>query len=433
MKRRRIRWLGIMIPLGAIAAPFVLWVLVVLIAPTNWARSQVVHALERSSGRSAQIDKLNACLLGGIDLSGLRIGAPGNAEDPWLQAGKVHIDVSLLQLLRGRFQPSFIEVDEGSLRVLRRDDGSFELADLVRSEGEGSHRANEEPHRCGTCKLRVKLSQFQVVLADEPTQTRVVLEDVEGEGSWEGESAFVASLSGRLNQGPFQFTAHLDRSMGQPSFEGEFKTSEVMVDENMGLLRYLVPVLAGAPGHLEGRLAMDVYLRGEGRTRETLAKSLVGQGRVELDPISLGGTPLVTELGKLVNARTGERMASVRSHFVIDSGRITTDHLDLELGQVPIVVSGWTDFDGRLDYQVKLDKMEKISGRFEEQARKFLGGLDLDIKSLTRVRMTGSVDHVAVSLNPAARNQPPVEYMLGPPDRERMRALARQLKEKLLR
>jgi AsmA protein len=432
MKCRRFCWIGLLISLGILLTPVVLWVVIVLVAPTNWARSHVAAALERASGRSVQIDDLDACLLGGVDLTGLRIGAPGAVGDPWLEAGQMHIDVSLFQLLWGSFQPTYLEVEGGALRVLRREDGSFELADLVRggNGNGGSARASDEPHRCGMSKLKAKISQLKVVLIDRPTQTMVTLEDVQGEGNWEGEGAFVATLSGQLNQGPFQFTAHLDRSTGKPSFEGEFRASEVVMDHDMGVLRYLVPVLAGAQGQLQGRLAMDVYLRGQGNTKELLSKSLVGQGTINLDPVDLDGTPILLEFRKLVDRPPGEKLGSLRSNFVIDSGRITTNHMELALGRVPIVVTGWTDLNGQLDYQVKV---EKLSEKVEDQARRLLSGLDIDLKSLTRVRFRGNVDRVAITLGAGANGRSPLENILAPDDRDRLRVLGRQLKDKLLR
>ena len=50
MRHRRFCWLGLMVPLGVLLAPPFLWVLIVLVAPTNWARSHVIAKLERSSG-----------------------------------------------------------------------------------------------------------------------------------------------------------------------------------------------------------------------------------------------------------------------------------------------------------------------------------------------------------------------------------------------
>ena len=93
LRHRRFCWLGLMIPLGVLLAPPLLWILIVLVAPTNWARSHVIAKLERSSRRSVQLDDLHVCLDGGIELSGLKIGAPRSVGDPWLEAKRIQIDV----------------------------------------------------------------------------------------------------------------------------------------------------------------------------------------------------------------------------------------------------------------------------------------------------------------------------------------------------
>ncbi|MGA9922168.1 MAG: AsmA-like C-terminal region-containing protein [Isosphaeraceae bacterium] len=430
MRHRRFCWLGLMIPLGVLLAPPFLWVLIVLIAPTNWARSHVIAKLERSSGRSVQLDDLDVCLDGGIELTGLKIGAPRSVGDPWLEAKRIQIDVSLWQLLWGKFEPTNLQADEATLRVLRRKDGSFELADLVRFDGDSTATSSAEPHRCGPSKLKTKVRQTRILLIDQPSQTQLTFDEVEGEGIWEREGAFVATLSGRLNQGPFEFTAHLDRSGGQPNFEGQFRTSDVVLDQGMSMLRYLVPVLAGTRGQLQGRMAMDVYLRGRGGCRKVLGKSLVGNGSLVLDPIELNGTPLMTEFAKLAELSSTDNLASIRSDFVVQDGRIKTDHLTLTAGRIPVAISGWTDFDGRLDYQVKLDG---VADRIPDQARKFISGLDLDLNSLTSLRLRGNVDRVVITAGTAAEGRSPLEQIIGPEDRERFKVLGRQFRDKLMR
>ena len=437
MRHRRFCWLGLMIPLGVLLAPPFLWVLIVLIAPTNW---RVPMSLRSWNGRvgSVQLDDLDVCLDGGIELTGLKIGAPRSVGDPWLEAKRIQIDVSLWQLLWGKFEPTNLQADEATLRVLRRKDGSFELADLVRFDGDSTatssaepHRCGpSEPHRCGPSRLKTKVRQTRILLIDQPSQTRLTFDEVEGEGTWEGEGAFVATLSGRLNQGPFEFTAHLDRSGGQPNFEGQFRTSDVVLDQGMSMLRYLVPVLAGTRGQLQGRMAMDVYLRGRGECRKVLGKSLVGNGSLVLDPIELNGTPLMTEFAKLAELSSKDNLASIRSDFVVQDGRIKTDHLTLTAGRIPVAISGWTDFDGRLDYQVKLDG---AADRIPDQARKFISGLDLDLNSLTSLRLRGNVDRVVITAGTAAEGRSPLEQIIGPEDRERFKVLGRQFRDKLLR
>src|SRR5690606_31775659 len=101
MKCRRFRRL-MLIPMGIALLPALVWGLIVVVAPTDWARVHLVSALERSSGRSVGLESLSICLGGGVDLVNLKIGAPGGLADPWLEAGKVHLDVSLPKLLFGK-------------------------------------------------------------------------------------------------------------------------------------------------------------------------------------------------------------------------------------------------------------------------------------------------------------------------------------------
>jgi AsmA protein len=431
MKRRRFCWLGFMIPLGVILTPPVLWVLIVLVAPTNWARSHVIAALEKASGRSVQLDDLDVCIGGGVSLSNLSIGAPRAVGDPWLQARMVKINVSPIQLLWGRFDPTNLEVDGATLRVMRRSDGTLELADLVQTDTRGNRSRNEEPHTCGASKLKARLRQSRVLIIDQPSQTNLALEEVEGEGNCEGEGAFVASLSGKLNEGSFQFTAHFDRSGGQPNFEGQFRASEVKLEPGMNALRYVVPILAGSAIQMKGRMAMDVYLRGRGNSRESLLKSVVGQGNVSIDPIELAGTPLMNEVVKIAEIPEKEQVGALHSDFQVQDGRVATDRLTLAIGKYPLVATGWTDFGGQLQYQIKLDG---IAERLPDQAKKFVGSLEIDLNSWTSLRLSGSVDRVLFQPNgPAANVRSTIDQMLSHDDKERLRLLGRRLRDKVLR
>ena len=229
---------------------------------------------------------------------------------------------------------------------------------------------------------------------------------MEGEGIWEGEGAFIVTLAGQINEGPFQFTAHFYRSGRQPIFEGQFRATDAVLDRNMNALRYLVPVLAGTPGQVQGKLDLDLYLSGQGNTREALCKTLRGRGSLSIDPIEFAGVPVLTELADLAQVPAQERTGSIQSSFTIENSRITTDRLSLHAGRVPIVVSGWTGFDGRMSYQMTLDGLvEKVP----EKARQFLSGLDLDLSTLTSVSLRGNVDKVEVSLqrsSPRRAGQP---------------------------
>lgn len=428
MKCRWFRRL-LMILLGIAVAPALLWCLIVLLAPTNWARKQVITALERSSGRSVDLDRLSVCFGGGLDLTNLKIGAPGSPADPWLEASKLHMDVGVFQILCGRYDGTALDVDGLRLRVRRRADGTFELADLVNARGPAG--STESPSCAGPTNLQIRVSHAQIHLIDEPTQGDVVLEDVTGEGTWEEGRTITGAMSGMVNEGEFRFSGSLNRIPGRPSFEGQLFADRVVIDDGMAFLRYLVPVAAGSTFRVQGDMTMEMYLRGDGETREMLRKTLVGNGRILIDPIQLEGTELLAEVEKSVPISAKHRAGSLRTDFAVQEGRIVTNRLSLSIAKAPLVVSGWTDFDGRLDYRMSL---EGIAERVPDRARRLLSDLDLDVDALNGLRLSGTVDDLKVSvLGRGADAASPLEGLLSPSDKQRLKVLSREVRDKFLR
>jgi AsmA protein len=429
MKCRWFRRL-LLLPIGVVAAPALLWCLIVLVAPTNWARKHVAAALERSSGRSVDLDSLAVCLTGGIDLRNLRIGAPETADDPWLVAKKVHLDVGVLQIITGRLDATAMDVDGLELRVRRRDDGTFELADLVHS-GEPSRRADVAPSSSGPTNLQVVVKRARIHVVDEPTGTDVVLENVDGEGTWEEGRTIAGTMSGEVSQGEFQFSGSLLRVPGRPVFEGRLWADRVVLDDGMAFLRYLVPVLAGATPKVQGDVTMEMYLRGDGETRELLRQTLVGQGRILIDPIQLDGVELLSEVEKSIPLPTRGRVGSLRTDVAVKDGRIHTQKLALNIAKTPLVITGWTDFDGNLDYRMSLDG---IAEKVPTKARRILAELDIDVAALSSLQLHGTVDDLQVSVlgrTPGAG--PALDGLVSPSDKEKLKLLGRQLRDSIVR
>ena len=139
MASRRWRWY-VRIVCGLILVPPLLWLVVVVVAPTGWARRQIVARLESRSGRRVALEGLSVGLLGGIRLTNLEIGSPHDIGDPWLKAADVRLDFGPFQMLGGHCKPTRVDVDGVELRVLRRADGTVELADLIRPVPVPPHR-----------------------------------------------------------------------------------------------------------------------------------------------------------------------------------------------------------------------------------------------------------------------------------------------------
>jgi AsmA-like C-terminal region len=429
MAKRRWRWyLGLLV--GLILVPPMLWLLVVAIAPTGWAKGKVVAILEHRSGRRVHLDGLSVRFLGGIRLTNLEIGSPNDLGNPWLKAADVRLDIGPLQIVRGNLRPRRVDVDGVDLRVLRRADGTVELADLIQPIAIPSHRLIAW-HSKSADHVAVQVRHTTVTVLDEPTQTRLHLLDVEGEGYCEGPRAVVDQLRGKLNGGTFRFVAQLDRTAEALSLESQFRADDVNLDDGMNILSYVVPVLAGAPSAFQGRLNTDCYIQGQGASWESLYRSLVGHGVIALDPVTLENAPLLAELSKVADLSKSRRVASVRTDFVFQDRRIKTDHFTLNIGKLPITMSGWTDLDSRLDY---LMKIQGLNDRLPNQARRILGDLKVDVGSLTTLTLRGTLNKMVVQLNGVSIDRNVFrDVKLNREERDQLKILGNKLRDKYLR
>ena len=434
MKRRlvRRRWL---IPLGVLLLPPVFWAVVLSIAPTDWARTRIVARLKAATGRPVGLGSLRIGALGGVRLSNLEIGAPDSSGDPWLRVAEARINVSMLQLLLGRGEPTDIQVVGLTLRVLRRRDGALELSDILQAGSRtppGGGPASSEPCPIEAAGVEIALRDARIVLIDEPSRTRLELTKVEGRATWLDRHAAVHDLRGTLNDGSFSLVASLDRSGAGPAYEGRFHAEGVALTADMDVLAYLVPVLSGedvAPGAVDGRLVADVYLRGRGITRDAVRKTLVGEGRVTLDPIRLDSSRLLGELAEIVDLSPQGGVGSIKTAFTIQNGMIRTDDLTLDLAKAPIVLSGWTDFDGRVDYRVRADRLAE---RLPTRAREMLSDLSVDVEGLSALRIKGTINAMDITVEGVEPDD-----TTGAPrragDPRHLREITRQLRDRLLR
>jgi AsmA protein len=118
---------------------------------------------------------------------------------------------------------------------------------------------------------------------------------------------------------------------------------------------------------------------------------------------------------------------------VIKQGRIGTDNLSLAVTKVPIVLSGWTDFDGRVNYRIRTDGLIE---RLPSRARDLLADLSIDPKALATLKVEGAIEAPKVTFdgipvnNVTGRGDPaPVRG----DDRQRLRELGRRLRDRILR
>jgi hypothetical protein len=419
--------------------PPALWVVVVLLAPTEWARNRLAARLGRACGKEVRLGALRLGPLGGVHLANLAIGEPGAQGDPWLTVREVRLDVHICQLLFGPCKPRRVEAEGVNLRIHRRPDGRMEWGDLM---GPRTRRSTlpEDPGgapgpgakpKPSSSLVEFLVHDAHIQVVDEPSDTRLDFDQVECQGSWEPARAAIEALHGKLHGGEIQLAAQLVRSLGTLLYEGQVRCQGVPLDRGMGALGYLIPVLAGAQTSVDGKFNLDLYLRAQGRTPDELRDSLEGRGNLALDHISVDGSRVIGELAATLNLPPRASIGSLKSQFTIGLGRVTSEPLTLQLGQIPVVMSGWTDFSGHVDYRVS---QEGLSRRLPQEARRVLAELPIDLDQLMTVRLQGTLDDLVVTLDraperPQTGNAPDSQAE----ERMRLRDLGRRLRDRFLK
>lgn len=413
--------------LATVVLPPALWCLVLAVVPLERSRRCVAERLSQASGRPVEIGGLRVGFLGGVSLKDLRIGAPDSKDDPWLKVGRASIDISLLQLLLGKIEPTRVDIDGLHLRALRRPDGELELSDFLAPSGEERPRPQApEQDRTGA-GLELTLRNGRISVIDEPTSTRLELIGIEGRASCDGHITVIEELRGTINGGPFDFSGQYARGGPTPTFEGRVHADNVSLRDDMRALAYLVPVFTTNQPKLEGRLSLDLYLTGEGNDRESFRRTLKGEGRVALDPIILDDSRLLAEFAQFVTLPPKGRVGAVRSKLAIRDGAIINDHLAIDVGALPVVLSGSTGFDGRINYRLRGDA---LTDRLPAKARNYLAELEIDLNGLADVRVQGTVDDMVVRVNGRSVGK---NGSSGTTSEEGLREIGRRIRERVRR
>lgn len=425
MKRKarlRRRWAA------GLLAPVALWGLIVTLLPTGWARDRLVRLLEERTGRTVQIERVAIGPLGAFHVRGLSLAERNEPERPWLEATEVRLEPALRSLLSGRVEARKVLVRGLNLRVERAEGGDFVFRDLCRSrrgeEGGGPVHAEEDPDRV----VSWELADARVSVDDAPTGTRLVLSAIGGEGRWRPRQVEVTRLIGMANGGRFVVQAEIERGPDGPTFETALQAQQVGVNEGLESLRLLAPVLAGSSVGLAGRMDLDLYLRGNATNAATLRRTAVGQGALRIDPVVLDRCVLVDELRGVLSLPRDARIGSVQGGFTISRARISTRDLTVRVAGVPLVLEGATDLLGGVDYRLRT---ASLTGLIPDEIRGVLDELPLRADDVLEVRIHGTMDDLRVSLE----GLPPMVDADGRPvsDRERVRAVARRLRDRLFR
>jgi len=110
---------------------------------------------------------------------------------------------------------------------------------------------------------------------------------------------------------------------------------------------------------------------------------------------------------------------------------VLTDDLTLKVSSLPIILAGWTDFDGRIDYRLKSEAMrDRFASKLPAEAHAILGDIKQELGDLTDIRISGTLDDpkVTIGKGPTGTGRPPRAET-----EARLRDAARKLGGKYLR
>ncbi len=412
--RFRRRWLLLAVPL----VPLLFWVGLLAVVPTEWARARIAAQLAEATGRPVRIGTVRLGLFGDLKFQDLTIAETATAADPWLRVAQASIDVHLVQLLSGCCQPTEIEIDGVALRILRRADGTLEFGELLSGSGPDTKPSESSGNSAGP-NVHVNIKRGRMMIVDEAVGLNMDMSDVQGEAEYEGKTASVSRLEGKINGGTFTFAAKFDRTHPTPRYETELIARGVSLDAGMSVLGFLAPVISDATDSVDGRVSLRLALKGEGVDGPRLLPSLKGYGSIAIDPIDLDGSALLNELSVIKEIPRQGRVGSVTSDFAVEKRRVISDNLTIKVAGLPLVLAGWTDFDGNLDYKMRSDK---LTSKIPKEARGILSELDVDLKELMSLRVHGTMDKVQVDVDGRS--------LAG--DRKKLKDTAKRLRDQLM-
>lgn len=188
----------------------------------------------------------------------------------------------------------------------------------------------------------------------------------------------------KINNGQGNLLARVDLNEAIPTLDFGMNLSNVNIDQKLKLLKYIIPAFSTSNGRMSGTLNMMLTAHGKGLDwQKELSKGLNAHGDFNIKNGSISGDGIISKVLK----RKEFKFDDISSSFKVSDGKIYTDNLRANGKDFNIGLSGWTSFDGRIEYSVKTDSLNKHIGRDAKRLLGLLGnGPNLPI------RITGTVD-----------------------------------------
>jgi uncharacterized protein involved in outer membrane biogenesis len=187
-----------------------------------------------------------------------------------------------------------------------------------------------------------------------------------------------------LNEGQGTVSASADLKEEIPPLIFDMKLSDVNINQNMDKLLYIIPVLVAS--EVSGKLNMQFKAKGNGLNwQDDLSKSLNGQGEIDIKDGYIKGGKITSKILKTFGKGGEFKYDNISTKFVINDSKIFNDDISINGKDFNIGLSGWTSFDGRLEYSADAELLSKYVGR---DAKRILGSMGTKLP----IVVTGTID-----------------------------------------
>jgi len=350
--------------LGLILAPLVVWVLAVELMPTRWLARRVETSVGKLTGLPVHVNRLRLTLTGGVIVDGLQLGPiEGADESTQLSVAKVIVDVDWFSVMTGRLAMTDVALVGIEGLLTRSPDGDWLPKRWL--EPLESAESGWSKGKAKSWLVDVEIRGGRLEVADPTHRSKVVITGLMGIAE-AGEGYFkMPELIGKVDGGELMLAVSADRFQEIPIFDANIGMRNVPLGIHFDVLGFICPLLAGESASPKGRMDLELYV--QGRLEQDWASTLKGRGNLRLDPISMEGLPLAHKLGldtlmaeiNGVQNRVEDLTLKVSSPFTIQSRRVVSPSLRVDVGPIPLKFEGWTDFDGQLDYVIRTDAIRE--------------------------------------------------------------------------
>ena len=389
------RLIRLAVKLAIVASPFLAWAVLLLVVPTGWAKTRLSARLAEATGRPVRIGSLSLGMLGNLRVRDIAIAAPGTPDDPWVEVPEARLDVHLGQMLLGRCTPGEVRLLGATIRLLRRPDGTWECGESARTVARSPQSSGHVAKPTATPTTLV-IEGATIQVDDRSGGVGFALTDVSGRGTTRPGLANIEEFRGDCDGGAIQLAMRVDFDGDLGRFEVEGRAEGVTVSGGLDGLAHLVPIVSGSAGGVRGKLDLHLSAKGRGRTMDEALRSLRGNGSFAIDPVDLDGSRFLAELDVLGDWPSAQRVGALSCNFTLANERAVTEDLTLQVDRFPLILAGWTDFDGRFDYAVRSDQM---TARLPRDARGWLKEAGVNFDQLAGLHVRGTPERVVATLN----------------------------------